>query len=136
MPTEDEWYKAAYYKPDGSGYSLYANGLNTILAPDNGWNYLGGSYDTPWDKGSGTEEQNGTFDMMGNEWEWVETPNGSDFSVRGGCFDYYDFGLSSSFRFPLTYLDYSTVGFRIASIPEPCTIMLLGLGGLLMRKRK
>ncbi len=29
LPTEDEWHKAAYYKPDGSGYSLYANGTST-----------------------------------------------------------------------------------------------------------
>ena len=34
IPTEDEWYKAAYYKPDGSGYSVYANG--TDVAPTGG----------------------------------------------------------------------------------------------------
>jgi hypothetical protein len=26
LPTVDEWHKAAYYKPDGSGYTLYASG--------------------------------------------------------------------------------------------------------------
>ncbi len=36
IPTEDEWYKAAYFKPDGSGYSLYANG--TDIAPIAGVN--------------------------------------------------------------------------------------------------
>ncbi|MDK2858400.1 MAG: hypothetical protein PWQ89_1519, partial [Verrucomicrobiota bacterium] len=30
LPTEDEWYKAAYFKPDASGYSLYANGTDTV----------------------------------------------------------------------------------------------------------
>lgn len=69
LPTEDEWHKAAYYKPDGSAYSLYANGLNTIPAADDGWNYSGGLYNAPWDVGTGTQEQNGTFDMMGNVWE-------------------------------------------------------------------
>ena len=29
LPSEDEWYKAAYFKPDGSGYSLYASGLDS-----------------------------------------------------------------------------------------------------------
>ena len=61
IPTEDEWYKAAYYT--GSGYSTYANGLDTIPAADNGWNYTGGSYISPWDVGTGTIEQNGTFEV-------------------------------------------------------------------------
>ena len=45
IPTEDEWYKAAYFTC--SGYSNYANGLDTIPSPDNGWNYGGGAYYFP-----------------------------------------------------------------------------------------
>ena len=65
IPTEDEWYKAAYFKPDGSGYSLYANGTNTapIAGVQSNYNNVIGQ---PWNIGSGTQEQNGTFDMMGN----------------------------------------------------------------------
>ena len=66
LPTKDEWYKATHYKPDSSGYSLYANGQITIPTADNGWNYQGGSYLPPWNVGTGTQERNGTFDMMGN----------------------------------------------------------------------
>jgi hypothetical protein len=29
LPTEDEWYKGAYFKPDGSGYSNYTYGIDT-----------------------------------------------------------------------------------------------------------
>jgi formylglycine-generating enzyme required for sulfatase activity len=127
IPTEDEWYKAAYYKPDGGGYSLYANGLNTIPAADSGWNYMGGSYSTPWNVGTGTQEQNGTFDMMGNVVEWNETLMGGYRSVRGGDYG-YDYGgpgyyLSSYARNGyLMDFEYETVGFRVASVPEPAVI--------------
>ena len=139
LPTEDEWYKAAYYT--GSGYSLYANGGNTIPGADNGWNYSGGDYSTPWDVGTGTEEQNGTFDMMGNVAEWTESL--FDVSgrriVRGGSYGASNVILASSYKqvgsYPFDEYD-GAKGFRVASVPEPATVALFGLGGLLLRKRK
>ena len=85
LPTEDEWYKAAYYKSDGSGYSFFAyeTGIPT-KGVDTNYQW---AYSEPWVVGSGTEEQNGTFDMMGNVWEWNETfIDGSLRGVRGGSF--------------------------------------------------
>lgn len=129
IPTEDEWYKAAYYKPDSSGYSLYANGLNTIPDADSGWNYDGGFYEQPWDVGTGAEEQNGTFDMTGNVWEWSETEvGGSTRVVRGGSFVASGIRLTSSFRGDNYPHGESSTGFRVASVPEPTTLFLLGLG--------
>ena len=138
LPTEDEWYKAAYYKPNGSGYSLYANGLSTIPAPDNGWNYTGGAYDAPWNVGTGgIAEQNGTFDMMGNVWEWNETLfYGPCRGVRGAsCFSFDRYIRSSDRADVSPDLEDYGIGFRVAEIPEPATILLLTLGGLALRLR-
>ncbi len=144
IPTEDEWYKAAYYKPDDSGYSLYVNGTDIAPTMEVETNYggSGGIYSGPWDVGTGAEEQNGTFDMMGNAWEWNETITGFYNNVfyrvnRGGSYWSDDNRLQSSFRadhFPSG--DDRALGFRVASIPEPATFLLLSLGILVLRKRK
>ncbi len=127
LPTEDEWYKAAYYTGTvGDLWSLYANGTDTV--PTAGWNYY---YDSPnytWTVGYGGEEQNGTYDMMGNVWEWMEDSSGV---LRGGsCYD-FEYSLPSSTRLILNPVsEYSTFGFRVVAIPEPATALLFGIGGL------
>ena len=140
LPTEDEWYKAAYFKPDASGYSLYANGTATapVKLVDSVYNYS-----FPWDVGHGKMEQNGTYDMMGNVWEWNESAfdgtldNMSEYrTVRGGGFSHVVDNLRSTTRNPgdptgETYY----VGFRVVAvnvIPEPATALSLALGGLLI----
>jgi len=139
IPTEDEWYKAAYYT--GTGYTTYANG--TDIAPVAG---VDSNYDSaeesPWDVGSGTVEQNGTFDMMGNVFEWTETSIYNDISriERGGCYYEYIFDYISSSDWTNNYEYYDgsdKIGFRVASIvPEPATMALLSAGALFIRRKK
>jgi formylglycine-generating enzyme required for sulfatase activity len=135
IPSEDEWHKAAYLMPDGSAYSDYANGTPMPPAGGNhptpeanyklGIHYVNPAPDYVWSVGSGLAEQNGTYDMMGNVFEWTESAydgNLDDFSevivCRGGSY-YYD-----STRFISSYRSYggrawaesSQIGLRVAAI--------------------
>ncbi len=139
VPTEDEWYKAAYYT--GSGYSLYADGTGTV--PTQGFGATGWNYDfaNPFpptytrDTALGTTEQNGTVNMMGNIAEWIEDDAGVH---RGGGFAAHEDDFDSSGRSPLwvspSYTD-SSIGFRpveVDVVPEPATAGLLAISGLVI----
>ena len=129
LPTEDEWYKAAYYKPDNSGYSLYANGTDTAPGVETDSNYggTGGTYPGTWAVGAGAAEQNGTYDMMGNVYEWMEDSAGV---IRGGSYVSDTFAIRSSGRLPYNPSnEINSLGFRVVAIPEPATAMLLAIGG-------
>ena len=144
IPNEDEWYKAAYYKPDGSGFSMYANGTDTAPVAGVDTNYV--NYDgQPWDVDNGMMEQNGTFNMMGNLAEWNERVGpGGIRGVRGGS--YNNFGDSTGWKFYISSSytlgdnmasELDRDGFRVASIPEPATMAILMLGGIgILRRRK
>jgi formylglycine-generating enzyme required for sulfatase activity len=64
IPTENEWYKAAYYNAATTSYSLYPNGQDTITTADA--NY-GGAVGSTTDVGSYTGDGSsyGTFDQGG-----------------------------------------------------------------------
>ena len=141
VPTEDEWYKAAYWT--GSDYSLYADGTHTVPTKGGGatgWNYdfVNSSPNYARDTALGSDEQNGTVNMMGNLWEWMEDSGGV---LRGGtCFGTENY-LRSSYRLPDYHPAFEglSMGFRVvAVVPEPSSLALLILGGagIVARRRR
>jgi formylglycine-generating enzyme required for sulfatase activity len=158
LPTEDEWYKAAFYDPSSGGFYDYETGTNvppdnhaTTSDSGNSANYAtangSGAYPLT---GAGAYTQSaspfGTFDQAGNVWEWTE----SEYldvgrvlarTLRGGYFSGTTTMMRANNRFgrfgPSAGLD---VGFRVATIgvPEPSTFILsiAGLVTLGTRRRK
>ena len=154
LPTEDEWYKAAYFKSDGSGYTTWSKGNSRPVAGLDA-NFHGGTFDptTPWNVGSGTMENNGTYDMFGNVSEYNESKFGlTDAWVRRGLSWYvWDSETpdptQSSYRSSLLPgFEFESVGFRVAAIdivdigamPEPSSVGLLAIGamGCMLRRKR
>ena len=148
LPSEDEWYKAAYYNPTTSAYYQYGTGSNAMpsasapTASPNSANYNNAAPGVT-DVGAytGSASYYGAFDMAGNVFQWTDDNFGSNYRVaRGGWYHYNSAdGMSSSFRFPISPLgyEYLSVGFRVASVvPEPTSAvsLILGLGVLAARR--
>lgn len=161
VTSEDEWYKAAYYKggSTNAGYWDYPTRSNTAPGRDmadlsgNNANFdplsTGQPIDSPQYTTLGGEFQNsaspyGTFDQGGNVWEWNEVVmmiSGTPYrGMRGGAFNCWDNVLKASYRIMYSgnpMVEYHDLGFRVTYIPEPATFVLLALGGLaLLRRRK
>jgi len=132
LPSENEWYKAAYYNPPSNSFFAYPMGSNAspgCVAPgsDSGnsancFNAVGtltnvGAYslsDSPY----------GTFDQGGNVEEWNEqivSGSGSGLrNVRGGDSTSSAFAMSASGAgggSDPTH-EFSNFGFRVAMIPN------------------
>jgi formylglycine-generating enzyme len=137
IPTENEWYKAAYYNAATTSYSLYPNGQDTITTADA--NY-GGAVGSTTDVGNtGDGSSYGTFDQGGNVWEWNDAViSGSSRGLRGGAFGGSEVFLRAAFRLsndPTSELN--NIGFRVASVPEPTSLLLTMLaGGVMLARRK
>lgn len=155
LPSENEWYKAAYYNPKSSNYFIYPTASDAAPTPvANGTNagtavYLGGIGSSPAPvTDSGGLSPYGTMGQAGNVYEWMETASDGvnsfpteDRVYRGGSWSVVsDAPLQSSFRLSMApELDFNLNGFRVASIPEPSTYALLlitGAGALWWSRRR
>lgn len=163
LQSENEYYKAAYYSPEGVFYQ-YAFGSNSAPIPVLSgttpgtavYTWLGVSPVTaaPVDQSGGLSPY-GTQGQTGNVFEWMETSfndttnssanNNVARAERGGVY-WGSFGpgdLQSSSRnsyYPSE--TFASLGFRVVSIPqpvpEPSTISLIGIGitGMIWMRRK
>jgi formylglycine-generating enzyme required for sulfatase activity len=149
LPSEDEWYKAAYYDPTsgaggGDNYWLYptqsdngptfgtANATGDISNPGANvvnfgdaadWNSQNGNVTTV-----GSAAANnffGTADMAGNVWEWNDAVGDSGRGHRGDCWQgSYFYGLFTFFRSSDRgsrdpSSEYASTGFRVVGVAGP-----------------
>jgi formylglycine-generating enzyme len=149
IPSQNEWYKAAYYKGGGTnaGYWQFptrsdgtqSNALSTTGTTNANF-YASSLADptnllTPVGLFAGSPGPYGTYDQGGNVWEWNETANGGYRYFRGGsysggyppqnsslCMSTGPTGVSST---PPTSED-TIMGFRVAgAVPEPGSLAML-----------
>jgi formylglycine-generating enzyme required for sulfatase activity len=158
LPSEDEWYKAAYHMNDGVtghywDYPTQSSSIpsNDLINPDSGNNanfyvfhggYTIGSpyWTTEVSEFELSKSGYDTFDQGGNVWEWNEAVGYRGGSFYDGYGPYGGDSLHASYRY-----DYASpeterygLGFRVASIPEPSTLLLgsISIVALLARRRR
>ncbi len=153
IPSEDEWYKAAYYNPRLNAYYDYATGSDIV--PDNNDvpNDTGNSanyYNNGWSTGDLaypltpvggyglSASPYGTYDQAGSVWEWTDSLLGSERIIKGGSWNDNPGSLiASSRQFYDINFHNEHVGFRLASIPEPSSLLLLSIAaGLSLTRRR
>ena len=153
ITSEDEWYKAAYYKSGSTnaGYWFYPTSSNdmpqnTLINPDPGHqaNYSqpnGPPYMTHVGEFENSASPYGTFDQGGNVWEWNEMIRyDSGYSMRGirggSCYTFGSY-LAADFRgYSVVTSELNNIGFRIVTVPEPASLAFLFAGGLMLLKRR
>lgn len=140
LPTGDEWHKAAYYNPatesyfdfptqsDGAPVSV-ASGTDPGTAVYSQSSSIGPADITQ----AGGLSAYGTMAQGGNVGEWeespitltYESPNGGR-GVRGGAWTSTTSSLSASNRGSGSAANSgSIVGFRVAIVPEPSSVVLM-----------
>jgi len=128
ITSEDEWYKAAYHKNDGTTGNYWAYPTSSDILP------VGHHKNSP--------SPYGTY-QGGNVSEWNESVvfELTDLAVRGlrgGSFSddgFYLHAAIRAFEYP-TFETNGQIGFRVVQVPEPATMVMSTLAGLSMLVRR
>ena len=152
IPTQNEWYKAAYFDPTLSGgaggYWEYPTKSNTPpgnTLPDTGNNAncdIGGYVD-PMDYLTSVGDFDlspgpfGTYDMGGDVFQWTEASLSGN-SMRGMIGGSWSYGVNATIStggsgVATPQAGFNGIGFRVASsvvVPEPSSIALLLAGAV------
>ena len=149
LPSENEWYKAAYY--NGTSYNQYATlngliptGVASGTAPNTAVCDGVGSQPAAVDQSGGLSPY-GTQGQTGNVDQWMEsnvsgtndTPSGNR-TIRGRVWNTTAVTLQSSTRaFNDPRVATTGIGFRVASVPEPsCMLLMASAGMVVLSKRR
>jgi sulfatase modifying factor 1 len=147
LPTENQWYKAAYY--DGTSGMYYDYPTKSNAPPDNqiplndsgnSANYFAGAFTqqesyplTTVGAYMASKSVYGTSDQGGNVWEWTEAfginsttmlTNTSLRIIRGGAFDSDASTLNASYGLGMSSgIGNEDTGFRLATIATPAGLL-------------
>ncbi len=135
IPSDDEWYKAAYHQPadqggDPTGYWRYPTRSNDPPFPEeppgfdnNSANACCGTLRMATDVGAYTKSVSfyGTFDQAGNVEEWTEEiVYVTNRRLRGGSWTYNEFySKKTDFEFDTPDYKADGIGFRVAGALDP-----------------
>jgi len=152
IASSSEWYKGAYGNLDGTwnNYPTGSDSAPTAVAGGTAANTAvwGQSVSTgPADiTNAGGLSPYGTMGQGGNVFEWTEAAGdgsnniaGENRVLRGGSWnDGANVNLRATFGFNAERptVEYPVYGFRVASVPEPSSLSLLALGGVVVALRK
>jgi formylglycine-generating enzyme required for sulfatase activity len=141
LPSENEWYKAAYYDVGSASYNTdpFADGLAAVCESP-GTTTHSANCDFPVGSSDLTNvgsytgaSPNGTYDQGGNVFEWTEGQSSGNRVLRGGSFLSPSAQLAAASQSAGNPGDaFKEVGFRVATsvIPEPGTGLLVMVGVL------
>ena len=154
LPTAEEWYKAAYFdpnKPGGAGYWDYPTGSDNVPiavagGTADGTNVAGWVKRGPADvDNAGGLSPYGTMAQGGNHTEWNESQTGvlinggvdGNRYIRGGDWasspDMPNAGNAGGLA---PQNEGTSFGFRVVMVPEPSSLSLLAIGGLVLASKK